>query len=74
MLLTKSVTINWHPTTIERYKKLGYLYTKTGQPLEVKIGDLAKSSHVKVNIKCDYCNQAFVNSFDKYNRAKEISL
>jgi len=56
MLLTKTVMVKWNPANAEYYKEKGYTFTKWRDGFEVKIEDLSKGSHAKIDILCDYCN------------------
>lgn len=53
MLLTEKVRITWNGKNKKYYELKGYVFTKIGDEFEVKIEDLAKGSHIKVEVKCD---------------------
>lgn len=56
----------------------GYVFTKMGESLFVKPEDLPSGSHLKVNVKCDYCGKIvkvewrdyFKYKYDKYSCKK----
>ncbi len=56
MILSKKVIIKWNAKTKGHYINLGYLYTKMGDKFEVKVEDLTDGSNVKIDVKCDGCN------------------
>lgn len=72
MLLTKIVKTNWHPSNRKWYEDKGYIYTKKGNELEVKVEDLSKGSNVEITFLCDYCNENKV-TIPYYNYFKRKS-
>lgn len=69
MLLTESVEVMFNGKNAKYYEEKGYeiprywdkkhkkMSIKQGTKINVKVEDLAKGSHVRVNVACDYCGQ-----------------
>ena len=53
MLLTKSVIVKWNSRNKKRLEDKGYIFTKIGDEIEIKIADLTNGSHLGVQVKCD---------------------
>lgn len=71
MLLTKTVNVKWNSRNKKYYTDLGYIFTKMGDDVEIKIDDLSKGSNVRVEIRCDYCHQLYSTQWDTYYRLKQ---
>lgn len=56
MLLTKEVNIKPNGKVINHYRNKGY-DVKLNELIKVKIEDLTKGSHIKVDVLCDYCQE-----------------
>jgi hypothetical protein len=57
MIIDKYVKIKWNPNNKNLYFNLGYNFTKLNDDFEIKIDDLSKGSHIKIRVKCDYCDK-----------------
>lgn len=57
MIKDKFVEMIWVGTNIKYYQNLGYEFTKKFDKFNVKIEDLNKNSHIKINATCDKCNK-----------------
>jgi len=55
MLISKTVMATWNAKTYSHYVGLGYICTGMKDVFEVKVEDLTKGSHVRVDVLCDYC-------------------
>lgn len=66
MLITKNTTIKWNSANKKHYEQLGYVYTGIGNLFQVKVKDLSKGSHFKVEYKCDYCGGLYDIEYRKY--------
>lgn len=53
MLISKVVKIKWSIANRRIYQNKGYIFTKFEDEFEVKVEDLLKGSHIKVQVKCD---------------------
>lgn len=51
----QQVKTHWVPNMRQHYEDLGYEFTKQGDVFWVDVGDLKKSSHLKVNVQCPHC-------------------
>ena len=60
-LINKTVKIKWNSRIKKHYEELGYTYTKMGEEFEVKVEDLTKGSHVKIECICDNCGQLILS-------------
>lgn len=80
-LLDEYVVVAWVGTNKVHLESKGYIYTKKGDKVEVKVEDLDINACVKVNIECDICgNRKFLpyrnyinnikNNAGKYNCVK----
>lgn len=79
MLLTKEIEMNINNGNVRRYEELGYkidkvvgkterLAIKPNTKILVKIEDIPKMSHVKVNVTSDNCGCNYDILFSDYNR------
>lgn len=57
MLLSKTVQVRWVGNTAPHYKEKGYTLTKFFDFFECRVEDLMKTSTVKVEVLCDYCQE-----------------
>lgn len=75
MLLTKEVEILVYKNKFKHYKGLGYFipFKETSERVNivVKIEDTPKTSSVLIKIKCDYCDEEYYTTFQKYNKLKK---
>lgn len=55
MLIDKEVDIKVNPSNLKYLKEKGYDNLKVGKIIKIKIVDLSKGSHVKVEVKCNNC-------------------
>ena len=55
MIIDKEIEMIISSSNYRYYKELGYNFTKVKDSILVKIEDLSKGSKVRVNCKCDYC-------------------
>ena len=56
MIIDEFIKIKINPSNYKRYIRLGYIYNKMGEEIEIKVSDLSNGSHVKINVKCSLCN------------------
>jgi hypothetical protein len=75
MILDDFVEIKVCDKYCKYWREKGYENVKTGIILSVKVSDLEKNSHTKVNCKCDICGiekklklQVYNKSYNKYNK------
>lgn len=62
MLLTKEVQVKLWGTNMWHYKNLGY-NGKQGDIITVKVEDVPKNSHIKIDVLCDYCGEEIFSVF-----------
>lgn len=70
MLLSKTVKVKWTARNKNNFIKKGYIFNKLGEEVEIKTEDLTRYSEVKVEVKCDYCGEIIIKSYDKYMRGQ----
>ena len=68
MLINKTVKVKWNNKTKKYYEDLGYKFTKNGDEFEVKVEDLFKNSHYKVECICDNCKKDLNWCYVDYNK------
>jgi hypothetical protein len=77
MILTEFIKIKWHGFNKRYYSDKGYIFTKIGDILDVKISDLQLGSNEKILVKCDVCNNeryiSYKNYLNSYNNCKYYS-
>ena len=73
ILITEKVKIIPNPKIFKHYKDLGY-DVKYNEELEVNVEDLTSKSHVKVEVKCDYCGENYFTEWYLYKRGRETIL
>lgn len=66
MLLTKEVEVRWNGKSRKYYEDLGYKYTKHNDIFTVHIEDLLKTSHIKIDVQCDYCGKCYKKEYRRY--------
>lgn len=59
------------PANREYYKNKGYKCDKIKQPLIVKVEDLCKSSHEKIEVICDYCGKQYQIKYHYYYKVHQ---
>lgn len=68
MILDEFIEIRWHSTNKKYFIECGYVFTKIGDVLEIKISDLKTCSHVKIHVMCDICGTKKYLSYRTYNK------
>lgn len=71
--LGEVVEIHWNSTNKTFYENKGYVYTKNGNSVFVKVEDLQPSARVKVKAICDYCHKEFEMFMYAYTRSTKNS-
>lgn len=56
-MIDKYVKIKINPNNFKRLKKLKYKFNKVGETIQIKVSDLSKGSHVKINVECVHCKK-----------------
>lgn len=74
MLISKEVEVKWNSKNRDHYIKKGYEYTKYNDIFIVKVDDLLESSHIKVDVKCDYCGKEYQKEYRNYIKNNYNSL
>lgn len=65
MILDKYVNIRLNNSNIKRLLSLGY-NGKINDIIKIKVSDLTKGSHVKINVECDICHNKKILSYYNY--------
>lgn len=68
MLISEFVETKWNAKNKKRYMDLGYIFTKMGDPVQIKVEDIADNSSAFLLFKCDYCGEYFEKKISYYNR------
>lgn len=70
MIITKEALIILNSSNISFYKKLGYIIPDkpAGKAILVSIDDITKSSHIVIDVSCDYCYSIKSVTYKEYNR------
>lgn len=66
MILDKNIKINWNGSNRKYYESKNYVFTFNGDEFYVKINELQKGSHCKINVKCDICNKEKIITYQNY--------
>lgn len=74
MLISTTAVIKWNSKNKKHYEELGYIYTKMGDELKVKVSDLTNHSKAIVKVRCDYCGHEYDISYDTYNTIHKKTL
>lgn len=73
MLISKTVMVRWNGYTKKHYEEKGYVWTKQNDYFECKIEDVMPSSTVRVEVRCDYCEDAVTfKEYRNYLKEREI--
>lgn len=85
MIIDEEVEIAINNANISNLEEKGYiipkfynknkrkLVVKRGSKIKVKVSDLTKSSHVLINVKCDYCFEDKLIPYKEYIRSVSIN-
>jgi len=74
MLLSKEVVTTWNVSNREDYINKGYKFTKLKEELIVKVDDLSQSSHVIVEVLCDYCKEIIIKKpYHRYLKERMLN-
>lgn len=65
------VQMIWGTSNKKRYIQKGYQFTNFGDAFNIKIEDLANGSHIKVQVKCDYCGKIVFVAWRDYLKYKD---
>jgi len=65
MIITKMVKVKYSKNH-KYYENLGYVFENTKSVINIPIHHLSKGSHVKVEVKCDYCDDIMIKSYKTY--------
>lgn len=65
------VEISWTPATKNWLESKGYEFTGYRKKIQIKAEDLQPSSHIKVVVQCDYCENEFATEYLSYLRSIE---
>ena len=68
MIVDEFVEIKWHSTNKKYLSGRGYVYTKIGESVLIKINDLKMGSHVIIHAKCDVCGKEKQIIYKAYNK------
>lgn len=67
MLISKTAIVKWNSRNKKIYESKGYVFTKMGEDVEVRIEDLTLSSKAKVQVLCDFCKETITEkSYQTY--------
>ena len=67
MIIDKNVTVKITKQNIEYFKNLNYKVDLKDN-IKIDISHLQQSSHIKINVKCDICENEYLLSFKNYNK------
>ena len=59
----QTIIVNWHPRNKSHLESKGYIYTHTGEPVEVKLEDMMEGSKCVVEVVCDYCDKHYKKKY-----------
>ena len=65
MILDKEITIKFNPANKKHYESLGYKFVYDGN-ITIPIEHLNKTSHTKINVKCDICGEEKRIAYRRY--------
>jgi hypothetical protein len=65
MILNKNIKVKIINHNMEHYKTLGY-EVKYGDMIDVNVNDLSIGSHIKIDAKCEKCNNVFSRKYQDY--------
>jgi len=74
MLITKEIVTKWRPNNKNNLVNFGYLFTKMGDKILIKIEDLSLGSGIVIEFQCDYCGKTFPRTYENYNRKLKKSI
>lgn len=69
LILPQEVEVKINSNNIDYYRNKNYKCNNT-DIIKVSVDDLSENSKIKVQYKCDYCNEIFTNIIKRYNVAK----
>lgn len=66
MILDKQIFVKVVGKTLNYYKELNYDINKKNTIILVDVKDLSKGSNIKINVKCDFCENEKLLNYSKY--------
>jgi len=69
-IINEIIKIKWNKNNKQYYIKRNYMFTKYGDEFEIDIKDLPKSTEMKIDVLCDYCNKIKNIPYKNYNNLK----
>lgn len=60
LLISEYVTVKWNSKNRKYYIDKGYVFTKFGDEIQVRVEDLSSSSKSIVQVQCDFCHEIIV--------------
>lgn len=71
LIENQMVQMVWGASNKKMYIQKGYKFTKLGDVFDIKAEDLADGSHIKVQVKCDYCGEVVLVAWRDYLKYKD---
>lgn len=71
LIPNQMIEIKWNNKNKDWYVSKGYVFTKSYDTVLIKAEDLAKGSHKKVLVSCDYCGKIFSKTYKEYIKGKK---
>ena len=71
LIPNQMIEIKWNNKNKDWYISKGYVFTKSYDTVLIKAEDLAKGSHKKVLVSCDYCGKIFSKTYKEYIKGKK---
>ena len=68
LIANQLVEVKWNNKTRKHYENLGYVFSKAGEPFQVKAEDLTTGSKVKIKLICDFCKGDIDRQYGNYIR------
>lgn len=68
MIISTEITTTISHLNIEHYKSIGFINIKCNQKIKVLVVHLPKDSNLKIEVKCDICENHKIISYQKYNK------
>lgn len=74
MLVENQIIVTkWHPRNKEHLESKGYIYTRIGEEVSVRLEDMKEGSKCKVRVICDYCGEECLKTYKDYFRQRKES-
>jgi very-short-patch-repair endonuclease len=71
MIKNQFVYVSWNTKNKKHLIDKGYVFTKLGDRIQIRVFDLQESSGVKIELICDYCGEPYDKAYSHYTKSNK---